>query len=63
MKLYCFSGLGADKRVFKFLKLDYPVINIDWIERYIDESIENNNNEFYSLISKGHQRAIEDSGH
>ena len=31
MKIYGISGLGADKRVFKFLTLDFEFISIDWI--------------------------------
>ena len=31
MKLYAISGLGADKRVFQYLDLDYELIHIDWI--------------------------------
>lgn len=30
MKIYAISGLGADKRVFKKLNLDYPVNIIEW---------------------------------
>ena len=31
MKIYAVSGLGADERVFKFLKLDHELIPIKWI--------------------------------
>ena len=34
MIIYCFSGLGADKRVFKHLKLDANLIHVDWIEPF-----------------------------
>ncbi len=50
MKIYCFSGLGADERVFNFLKLDKPfeLALIDWINPVQNESLEK-----YSLrISK-----------
>jgi len=40
MKLYGISGLGADKRVFQYLKLDNPLIPIDWIDPKENESIE-----------------------
>jgi hypothetical protein len=40
MILYGISGLGADKRVFQFLKLDNELIPIDWIEPLTNESIE-----------------------
>lgn len=39
MKIYGISGLGADKRVFDFLKLDYPLIPIEWIEPNEKESL------------------------
>lgn len=39
MKIYGISGLGADKRVFEFLKLDFEFIPIEWIEPYKNESI------------------------
>jgi len=31
MKIYCISGLGADRRVFKNLKLEAELIFVDWI--------------------------------
>jgi pimeloyl-ACP methyl ester carboxylesterase len=41
MKIYCFSGLGADKRVFQFLELDgHELIHIDWIEPSRKESLQ-----------------------
>ena len=41
MKIYGISGLGADQRVFKYLKLDCEFIPIDWITPLKRESIEN----------------------
>ena len=41
MKLYGISGLGADKRVFKYLNLNSPLIPIEWITPEKKESIEN----------------------
>ena len=41
MKIYGISGLGADKRVFDFLKLDYELIPIEWIEPKEKESLKN----------------------
>lgn len=41
MKIYGISGLGADQRVFKYLKLDCEFIPIDWITPLKKESIEN----------------------
>ncbi|MDA3844282.1 MAG: alpha/beta hydrolase [Candidatus Kapabacteria bacterium] len=39
MKVYAISGLGADKRVFKYLNLKGEIVPIDWIERKAGESI------------------------
>ena len=41
MKLYGISGLGADKRVFKYLDLNFPLIPIEWISPEKNESLEN----------------------
>lgn len=40
MKLYGISGLGADERVFKYLKLDVELIPIDWITPLAGEQLE-----------------------
>tara|TARA_Y100000766_G_C18818298_1_gene561631 strand:+ start:399 stop:1061 length:663 start_codon:yes stop_codon:yes gene_type:complete len=42
MKIYCFSGLGADERVFSLLKLSspYELIPVDWIHPIHNESLE-----------------------
>ena len=42
MKIYCFSGLGADKRVFSFLKLNpsYELVPVDWIKPLENEVLE-----------------------
>lgn len=41
MKIYCFSGLGADERVFKFLNLGdgFELINIPWIKPNSQEGL------------------------
>lgn len=39
-KIYAFSGLGADSRVFNYLNLDVDLVVIDWIEPKKNESIE-----------------------
>ncbi len=39
MKIYALSGLGADKRVFSYLRLDHEIINLDWIQPTHNESI------------------------
>lgn len=41
MKIYGISGLGADKRVFDYLTLDFEFIPIDWITPNKNESIKN----------------------
>jgi hypothetical protein len=39
--VYILSGLGADKRVFDFLKLDdVELIHMEWIRPEMSESIE-----------------------
>lgn len=40
MKLYAISGLGADKRVFKYLKLSCELVVINWIEPKEAETIQ-----------------------
>lgn len=39
MKIYAISGLGADQRVFQFLKLHHEVIALGWITPLHRESI------------------------
>lgn len=40
MKIYCFSGLGADKRAFQFLNLHpHELIHVDWIAPKDKESL------------------------
>ena len=39
MKIYAISGLGADKRVFDYLKLEVELIYIDWIDPKGQESL------------------------
>ncbi len=42
MKIYCFSGLGADERVFSALKLNlsYKLVPVEWIQPLHKESLE-----------------------
>ena len=40
MKLYAISGLGADERVFQFLKLNHKLIPLPWLTPEKNESIE-----------------------
>jgi len=39
MKLFAISGLGADKRVFKYLTLEYDLIPVEWIKPEVKEPI------------------------
>ena len=39
MKIYAISGLGADRRVFQYLKLDFELVPIDWITPKHDEPL------------------------
>lgn len=39
MKIYTISGLGADKRVFDYLKLNLDIVHLDWIKNIANESI------------------------
>ncbi len=50
MKVYGISGLGADKRVFNFITLNYPFTPIDWILPYKNESIEEYSKRLSSII-------------
>lgn len=40
MRIYCLSGLGADKRVFDYLTLNAELVSIDWLPPIAGESIE-----------------------
>lgn len=52
MKIYAISGLGADKRVFNFLKLNHTIIALDWIEPNKEESLESYSNRLLAEIDK-----------
>ena len=39
MKIFAISGLGADKRVFKYLTLEHNLIPVDWIKPKAKEPI------------------------
>jgi len=39
MTIYAISGLGADKRVYEYLNLDFEIIHLDWIQPIKNESI------------------------
>ncbi len=41
MKIYCFSGLGADRREFQYLELaPHELVHIDWINHFKNETLE-----------------------
>ncbi len=31
MKIYCISGLGADKRAYQLLQLNHEMVHLEWI--------------------------------
>ncbi|WP_158973531.1 alpha/beta hydrolase [Cellulophaga sp. L1A9] len=39
MKIYGISGLGADKRVFRYLTLEHELIPVDWIKPKKNETL------------------------
>ncbi len=39
MKIYGISGLGADKRVFKYLTLGHELIPVDWVKPQKNETL------------------------
>jgi len=51
MKIYAFSGLGADKRVFKYLSLKHQFVPIEWIEPKGSESIKQYSNRLSKVIN------------
>lgn len=50
MKVYGISGLGADKRVYDYLTLDFDFIPINWITPSKNESIENYSERLCKII-------------
>lgn len=41
MKVYCFSGLGADKRAFQYLEIkNHELVHIPWMENLPGETLE-----------------------
>lgn len=58
MKLYGISGLGADKRVFKYLTLDCELIPIEWIEPSKEETIEDYSIRFSRVINTNEKFGI-----
>ncbi len=41
MKIYCFSGLGADERAFQYMNFSpYEIVHMQWIEPQQNESLQ-----------------------
>jgi len=51
MKCYCISGLGADKRAFKYLSINHELIHVEWIKPTKNESISNYSKRLSSQIN------------
>jgi pimeloyl-ACP methyl ester carboxylesterase len=58
MKIYAFSGLGADKRVFQFLNLKAQLIPVDWIAPKQNETIDNYAKRLFEAINPEEEFAI-----
>lgn len=41
MKIFGISGLGADERVFKYIKLHHEIITVKWLNPQLNEDIKN----------------------
>lgn len=53
MKIYCFSGLGADERAFQFIDFSsHTIVHVKWIEAQTDETLENYAHRIGSIIDK-----------
>ncbi|WP_439879789.1 alpha/beta hydrolase [Pontibacter sp. MBLB2868] len=50
MKIYAISGLGADERVFNYLKLNCDLVPVKWIEHHNDETIEEYSNRLSKIM-------------
>ncbi|RKZ06363.1 alpha/beta hydrolase [bacterium] len=52
MKIYCYSGLGADRRAFRYLDLTpHELVHIDWIDHLKNETLEQYAVRMMSVIS------------
>jgi pimeloyl-ACP methyl ester carboxylesterase len=58
VNIYGIGGLGADKRVFKNLNLNYNFIPIDWIAPFKNETISDYANRFSRYIDKKEEYII-----
>ena len=53
MKLLCFSGLGADERMFSRLNLEHELIHIHWEKPEPNETLQQYANRFKRFIPEG----------
>lgn len=58
MKLYMIGGLGADERVFKFLKLNFESQIINWIEPKPKEKLKEYSNRLLNQIDQDEEFGI-----
>lgn len=58
MKIYAISGLGADSRIFKYLKLNYQVTVLDWINPLKEEGISSYSLRLSKKINQSEEYAI-----
>lgn len=56
MKIYCLSGLGADKKAFQYLTIENAeLIHIEWIDPLPHESLENYAQRLFEINIKDEQ--------
>lgn len=56
MKIYFISGLGADRRVFEYLRLSqFQTKHIEWVVPEIDDSLESYSHKLIAQIDTAHE--------
>ncbi|NVK27171.1 MAG: alpha/beta hydrolase [Flavobacteriia bacterium] len=58
MRIYAFSGLGADKRVFDYLNLEHTLVPIDWIAPLKNENLFSYANRISTTIDTSEEFAL-----
>tara|TARA_R110002096_G_scaffold276109_3_gene470080 strand:- start:147995 stop:148639 length:645 start_codon:yes stop_codon:yes gene_type:complete len=58
MKIFCFSGLGADWRVFDNLKLDDELIHLPWLDYSSKKSLKEYAEEYIPLLPQNEKFAL-----
>lgn len=58
MKIYAIGGLGADSRVFKYLKPDHELVPINWIKPQPKESLSHYSERLSKVIDADEEFAI-----